>query len=314
MDIRTQETEPSRPKSLMQRLGLSVLFLGCGLLVFIVSHFTSGELNVQTFWVPSLFLVAAIMTRRSARLNAHWQVFYAFFIFSVVWLFRHSVLDSSLVQPFYSTITGNVVAQLVDSTVVIGPIVLLTFASRANLASIFLRRGNLRLGLPVGLAVLAIFYMLTAVIATTIAGMSPGFFLFLTPYLLILAVANGFKEELWFRGLFLSKYETILGFRLSNFLQAAIFAASVVEAEFSSILLGFALVSFFLGLGFGYLMRRTGSIFGSSLRDAGAPIPIFLIVLSGLTRSSVPKSPASPFPEGPSVNVTRPSSPTGTTL
>ena len=282
MDIRTQETEPSRPKSLMQRLGLSVLFLGCGLLVFIVSHFTSGELNVQTFWVPSLFLVAAIMTRRSARLSAHWQVFYAFFIFSFVWLFRHSVLDSSLVQPFYSTITGNVVAQLVDSTVVIGPIVLLTFASRANLASIFLRRGDLRLGLLVGLAVIAIFYVLTAVIGITIAGMSSGFFLSLTPFLLILAVANGFKEELWFRGLFLNKYETILGFRLSNFLQAAIFAASVVEAEFSSILLGFALVSFFLGLGLGYLMRRTGSIFGSSLCEAGATIPIFLMVLSGL--------------------------------
>src|SRR5256712_1915307 len=118
--------------------------------------------------------------------------------------------------------------------------------------------------------------------ATTITGMSPCCFLFLTPYLLILAVSNGFKEEMWFRCLFLSKYETILGFRLSNFLQAAIFAASVVEAEFSSILLGFALVSFFLGLGLGYLMRRTGSIFGSSLCEAGATIPIFLMVLSGL--------------------------------
>src|SRR2546425_2614298 len=111
MDIRTQETEPSRPKSLMQRLGLSVLFLGCGLLVFIVSHFTSGELNVQTFWVPSLFLVAAIMTRRSARLSAHWQVFYAFFIFSFVWLFGISVFTSFLFQPFYSTLTVNLSAQ-----------------------------------------------------------------------------------------------------------------------------------------------------------------------------------------------------------
>src|SRR3989475_2990015 len=120
MDIRPQETDRSRPKSLMQRLGLYVLFLGCGLLVFIVSHFTSGELNVQTFWVPSLFLVAAIMTRRSARLNAHWQRFYAFFIFSFVWLFRHSGLDSFLFQPFYSTIIGKVLHQLFDYTAIIG--------------------------------------------------------------------------------------------------------------------------------------------------------------------------------------------------
>src|SRR3989475_3992088 len=176
MDIRTQETEPSRPKSLMQRLGLSVLFLGCGLLVFIVSHFTSGELNVQTFWVPSLFLVAAIMTRRSARLNAHWQVFYAFFIFSFVWLFRHSVLDSSLVQPFYSTITGNVVAQLVDSTVVISPVVLLTFASRENLVSFFLRGGGLRLALLSDFQVIAFLYVLPAVMGIPLAGLTSAFF------------------------------------------------------------------------------------------------------------------------------------------
>src|SRR3989441_12520455 len=110
--------------------------------------------------------------------------------------------------------------------------------------------------------------------------MSSGFFLSLTPFLLILAVANGFKEELWFRGLFLNKYETILGFRLSNFLQAAIFAARVVEAVFSSVLLGFALVSFFVRSGVGYLMRRKGSIIWSFLRESGATFPIFLIVVS----------------------------------
>ncbi len=112
--------------------------------------------------------------------------------------------------------------------------------------------------------------------------MSPGQFLFLTPYLLVLALANGFKEELWFRGLFLNKYEPLLGFRLSNLLQAPIFAASVVEAEFSSVLIGIVLVSFFLGLGLGYLMRKTGSILGSSLCEAGSVIPIFLIAVSTL--------------------------------
>lgn len=165
---------------------------------------------------------------------------------------------------------------------VILPIILLTIASRGKLSSIFLSKGNLKLGSTVGLAVLVILYLLSAAIAIPVAGMSPGQFLFLTPYLLVLALANGFKEELWFRGLFLNKYEPLLGFRLSNLLQAPIFAASVVEAEFSSVLIGIVLVSFFLGLGLGYLMRKTGSILGSSLCEAGSVIPIFLIAVSTL--------------------------------
>src|SRR2546428_1093454 len=107
-------------------------------------------------------------------------------------------------------------------------------------------------------------------------------FRFLSPFFLVWVLTNVFKEEFWFRGFFLNKYEPILGVRVSNFLQAPIFAMSVVEAEFSSVLIGIVLVSFFLGLGLGYLMRRTGSIFGSSLCEAGSVIPIFLVVISAL--------------------------------
>jgi membrane protease YdiL (CAAX protease family) len=264
------------------RLGLFALFLACGLLVFVVSYFISGELNIQTFWVPVVFLVSALAMLQRTQFKTYGQVFFAFFIFSFVWFFRHSVLDSSLVQPFYSTLGGNVIAQFIDSTLVIVSIILLTLGFRAKLSSIFLKKGNLKLGLSVGLIVLAIFYMLSAIVAISIAGMSFGRFLFLTPYLLVLALTNGFKEELWFRGLFLNKYEPILGLRLSNFLQAPIFAASLVEGEFSSILFGIALFAFFLGLGLGYLMRRTGSILGPSLCEAGSTIPIFLMVISSL--------------------------------
>jgi membrane protease YdiL (CAAX protease family) len=130
--------------------------------------------------------------------------------------------------------------------------------------------------------VFIVFFLVSGAVAVQFIGMSPGGFLFLTPYLLVLALVNGFKEELWFRGLFLNKYEPLLGFRLSNFLQAPIFAASLIEAEFASALIGIVLVSFVLGLGLGYLMRRTGSILGPSLCEAGSVIPIFLVALSSL--------------------------------
>src|SRR3989475_11129078 len=108
-------------------------------------------------------------------------------------------------------------------------------------------------------------------------------FLFLSPYLLVLALANGFKEELWFRGLFWNKYEPLLGVRFSNFLEAPIFAASLIEGEFGSVLIGIVLVSLVVGLGLCYLLRRTGSILGPCVWGAGSEIPSFLILVSSLS-------------------------------
>jgi len=260
----------------------------CGLLVFVISYFTSGELNIQTFWVPLLFLVIALLMNRSIRYKAYWQVFFAFFIFSFIWLFRHSVLDSSFVHPFYSTLNGNVIAQLIDSLLVIALIIVLTKVSGGILSSIFLRKGNVRLALIVGLPVLTIMFFASVGVAQAIGGLfgshgvNFGYLLTLTPYLLVLSLSNGIKEELWFRGLFLNKYEPLLGARLSNLLQAPIFAASLVEGEFALALLILVIIAFSFGMGSGYLMRKTDGILGSTLCEAGFTIPAFLILISTL--------------------------------
>jgi membrane protease YdiL (CAAX protease family) len=268
-------------KSLKFRLTLYGMFLLCGFSVFAISYL-SPELSVGSGTLIAIFFLAAWVLNRSSRFRIYWKVFFAFFVFSFLWFTRHTILDSALVQPFYKTLNGNVTAQLIDSALIIVPIILLTLASGDKLPTIFLQRGNVRLGLIVGLIVFIVFFLVSGAVAVQFIGMSPGGFLFLTPYLLVLALVNGFKEELWFRGLFLNKYEPLLGFRLSNFLQAPIFAASLIEAEFASALIGIVLVSFVLGLGLGYLMRRTGSILGPSLCEAGSVIPIFLVALSSL--------------------------------
>ena len=268
-------------KRLKFRLALYSLFLVCGLSVFAISY-VSPELSIGSGALIALFFLAAWASNRSSRFRVYWKAPFAFFVFSFVWFTRHTILDSALVQPLYKTLNGNVIAQLIDSAVVIIPILLLTLASGDKLSSIFLQRGNVRLGLIVGLIVFIVFLLVSGVVAVQLAGMSPGGFLLLTPYLLVLALANGFKEELWFRGLFLNKYEPLLGIGLSNFLQAPIFAASLIEGEFAPALVGIVLVSFVLGLGLGYLMRRTGSILGPSLCEAGSVIPIFLIAISSL--------------------------------
>jgi FtsH-binding integral membrane protein len=68
----------------IQRIGSFLLFLACGLLVFIVfSHyFPLFEQPLDTIGrvvTAAAFLVAAMAARRSDRLNKYWLILFAFF-------------------------------------------------------------------------------------------------------------------------------------------------------------------------------------------------------------------------------------------
>src|SRR3989442_8681850 len=175
--------------SLKFRFTLYGLFLLCGLSVFVGSY-VSHELSIGTGSLIAVFFLAAWGSNRTSRFRIYWKVPFAFFVFSFVWFTRHTILDSALVQPFYKTLNGNVTAQLIDSAVVMIPIILLTLASGDKLSSIFLQRGNLKLGLIVELIVFIVLLLVYGLVAVQLAGMTQGGFLLLTPYLLVLALAN----------------------------------------------------------------------------------------------------------------------------
>lgn len=88
-------------------------------------------------------------------------------------------------------------------------------------------------------------------------------------------MANGLREELLYRGLFLKRYETLLGSSISNLLQAIIFSLShtvagtgaTVYTPFSAV---FVLITFLLSLTWGYVMQRTDGLLGSVLFHAGS--------------------------------------------
>jgi membrane protease YdiL (CAAX protease family) len=111
-------------------------------------------------------------------------------------------------------------------------------------------------------------------------GMTPARFLALTPALLVLVLLNGLREELWFRGLFLQRYERFLGPGAANVLTALIFTAFHVQVQYTPQLLPFLGFTFILGLILGSLMQRSGSLLGSVLFHAGSDIPIFVVYLS----------------------------------
>jgi membrane protease YdiL (CAAX protease family) len=180
---------------------------------------------------------------------------------------------------------------MVSSTVlVVVPIIVLSLISGDNRTSIFLEKGNIKLGIAAGLVGFFIFAAASIPEATylfqgqnLILDKAIGW----APWLLVTVLANGVREELLYRGLFLKKYEPLFGPSYSNLLQAIIFSLSHTVAGRGTITYTphtFALVlfTFLLGLLWGSLMQRTNSILGSVLFHAGTDIAVFLGIFSNL--------------------------------
>lgn len=89
-------------------------------------------------------------------------------------------------------------------------------------------------------------------------------------------------EELLFRGLFLGKLEPIVGVHMSVFLLAVIFTGIHSWVSYSADNRIFLAFTFPLALALGYIMKKTDSVWGSSLLHAGMDIPTMLGIFSQL--------------------------------
>ena len=100
-------------------------------------------------------------------------------------------------------------------------------------------------------------------------------------------LTNGIREEILYRGIFLKKYEAFLDQRSSNLLQAIIFSLSHSVAglgissytEDTAILV---LTTFILGLIWGLITQKTGSVLGTVFFQARTDIAVFIGVFSNL--------------------------------
>jgi membrane protease YdiL (CAAX protease family) len=84
------------------------------------------------------------------------------------------------------------------------------------------------------------------------------------------------------RGLFLKKFEPLLGVPLSDFLTAFVFAIGHAGVTYSADVLAFVAITFVFALIWGYLMQKTASLWGSALFHAGAVTLIIIGIFSGV--------------------------------
>ena len=277
--------------NVLQRLGLFILFLFSEVVIFILCsyYFEAFPTNKNlpfNLMVSAAFLLVTLWFKFDKRLNKHWQIPLVFFAASVAYPFT-AIFDTwirttlGLFAVTTDTSKGQAIEKICEMVLKVAPIIALIKLSGADMGSIFIKRGNLKLGLGIG--ALVFFFLATATfmfaverftsVDTLVAAVVWG---------LVFSFANGFMEELWLRGIFLKRFMPMIGTNGAVWVTSIIFA---LLHSFAFYFDPFALIFFMvntlaLGLGCGYLMMKSDNIWGAVLIHAASDFFLFVAVLA----------------------------------
>jgi membrane protease YdiL (CAAX protease family) len=290
--VLTTKGDKTKRKRQILRLGLFLLFVIIGLLLFFVfSHFRplfSRNVDIPARIALILALLASsLLLRRSERLNKYWPVFFAFFTasFAQALDYYFSGWSLSLFGLDVTSPAGIAVDKLESTFLIVVLIIVLTKLSGNSMSSIYLQKGNLRQGLIIGLTV----FVVVAAVSIPWAkwqyqaeDLSVQRVVPWIPWILLFVLANGFNEELLFRGLFLKKLEPLLGAFPANLCMAIPFVALHYGVDYTQNIFLIMALLLPLGLALGYVMQKTNSIIASWLIHASVDIAVVLALFSNL--------------------------------
>ncbi len=227
---------------------------------------------------------AALAVRSSDRFQSAWPPLFAFFVASAAqlidWQFSQW-LPKLLGIPVESP-AGLALDKLESSLILIGVILLLVLLAGDSLGSVYLKRGKVRWWLPIGVVTFLIFALIPLTAGQTLFGSGPiavSAIMPVLPWVLIFVLANGFAEELLFRGLLLPRLQPSVGVSPAILVVTTVFMLWHLGAGYAASLPIFLVIVFCLGLVWAILTVKTDSLWGAVLFHAGTDIPIAIALL-----------------------------------
>jgi membrane protease YdiL (CAAX protease family) len=294
-----QTTNGQSTSKLTQAIAFLFYLIG-GLLVFLWGANTfrlfPTNMNIVYEWgLTLILLLLAVVMQRVPRLQIYWKIASALFIASAANAVNLSLGNflAPILHLFGEDMRFYAIDKLAQAIPIVLTIILLTMWTGDDLGSLFLKRGNLRLGLKFGLISFAIFAVIFTVIVVIQAGGPKNQGLFASgipvntvvnaiPWILMFCFVNSFMEELWFRGVSLGKLTPVLGRTASIVVTALVFGSTHAAATYITPIqmLLFATIVIGLGLVNAYMMLKTDSIWGSVFFHAGYDLLVILPLLA----------------------------------
>jgi membrane protease YdiL (CAAX protease family) len=268
------------------RFGLFVLLTIGGFLIFAL---TMTFVSVLPVWandavrIGLLVLLGALwwLARAGHPLNRFRPVLFAYLsaVLSLSLGFYYADKGLRLFGLTTQTPSGIAVAKFLQASLIVIGILAAARLCDENLASLYLRKGRLMLGLGVGL-ITAAALLLLSLLQPAVRALGTAKLVSLAPWILLFVVSNAFMEELLFRGLFLGRYEPLIGKWPAILSTGLAFTLAHMQVTYAPKLLIFLFVTFGFSIAWGWLMQKTGSLWGSVLFHAGADLliifPIFV--------------------------------------
>jgi len=277
-----------------ERVFVAIMFIGIGgLIMTVFNPWGKSMLDPVAGYVGSITLIALLfigtrLVHRSKRFEKFGRLSNGLLILAVVvtldkiigvYLIDHVGVRDAIA-------TGWMLQKINEVLFIVCAVVFLQRVSGDSLESLYIKKGNLRLGLTIG--------VITFLIA--VAGSIPAAeFLFKAkdlslsrvlpwmPIILVIVICNGALEELLFRGVFLRRLDPFFGKFGANILVALVFTVLHRGAFYTSQEMLFLVILFPLALAWGAIMQKTDGLWGSILFHAGMDIPIYLGLFSNLS-------------------------------
>ena len=279
-------------RSVAGRLILAVVFLAAGIATFVFgsNYFRRFPTNFNPWYEGALaffFLALALGFRRSERSRGFWPVAYAYFVANLVLLVTTLLAKSPVgafgewaLRLFGLTVTTPVGVAAAKVGEAIGIVVIILALCRAagfSLASLYLKRGKLKWAVIAG-GLVVLNFTTAALMAT--AG-QPRDLDVLGDLLLwgaVFSAANGFMEELWFRGLFLNRLAPHIGAGGAVIVMALVFSLSHLGAFYldPAAITVFLINTFTHAVVLGYLICKTDNLWGAALYHMAMDLWLFV--------------------------------------
>jgi membrane protease YdiL (CAAX protease family) len=279
-----------------------LLYLIGGLLIFLWGAntfrlFPTNRNLVYEWGLTALLLLLAVVMHKVPGLQIYWKIASALFIAAAANAINLSL--GNFLAPILHLQEEDMrflaIDKLSQAIPIVLTIILLTLWSGDDLGSLFLKKGDLYLGLRFGLISFAIFVVIFTVIVIFQAkgpasqglfasGINPTTIISSIPWILMFCFVNSFMEELWFRGVSLNKLTPLLGWVPSIIVTAMVFGVSHLAATYITPvqMLLFSTIVIGLGLVNAYMMLKTDSIWGSVLFHAGYDLLVIIPILASL--------------------------------